>query len=43
MDHGKARRELGWRPAPIRDAIRKAVEFYRGRANDVARQEFSGE
>jgi dihydroflavonol-4-reductase len=43
MDHGKARRELGWQPAPIHDAIRKAVEFYRERANDAARQEFSGE
>jgi dihydroflavonol-4-reductase len=32
MDHGKARRELGWQPEPIHDAIRKAVEFYRERA-----------
>jgi dihydroflavonol-4-reductase len=43
MDHGKPRRELGWQPEPVHDAIRKAVEFYRERANDVTRQEFSGE
>lgn len=28
MDHGKAERELGWRPAPIQASIEKAVEFY---------------
>lgn len=33
MDHGKAERELGWRPEPIHDSIRKAVEFYRRRAS----------
>ncbi|MDV3124507.1 NAD-dependent epimerase/dehydratase family protein [Mycobacterium sp. 21AC1] len=32
MDHGKAERELGWHPEPVHDSIRKAVEFYRGRA-----------
>lgn len=32
MDHGKAERELGWDPEPIHHSIRKAVEFYRGRA-----------
>jgi dihydroflavonol-4-reductase len=31
MDHGKAERELDWHPEPIHDAIRRAVEFYRGR------------
>jgi dihydroflavonol-4-reductase len=30
MDHGKAERELGWQPEPIRDSIRRAVAFYRG-------------
>jgi dihydroflavonol-4-reductase len=28
MDHGKAERELGWRPAPVHDAIRRAAVFY---------------
>ncbi|MBB2773048.1 UNVERIFIED_ORG: dihydroflavonol-4-reductase [Mycolicibacterium obuense] len=34
MDHGKAERELGWRPEPIVDSIRKAVDFYRARRAD---------
>jgi dihydroflavonol-4-reductase len=34
LDHGKAMRELGWRPAPIEDSIRDAVAFYR--AHDMA-------
>jgi dihydroflavonol-4-reductase len=29
MDHGKAERELGWQPKPIRDSIRRAAQFYR--------------
>jgi hypothetical protein len=29
LDHGKAERELGWRPAPVHDSIRRAAEFYR--------------
>ena len=27
-DHGKATRELGWRPRPTAEAIRRAAEFY---------------
>jgi dihydroflavonol-4-reductase len=33
MDHGKASRELGWQPQPIHDSVRKAVAFYRERAD----------
>jgi dihydroflavonol-4-reductase len=29
LDHGKAERELGWRPAPVHQSIRRAAEFYR--------------
>ncbi|ANI42473.1 NAD-dependent epimerase/dehydratase family protein [Mycolicibacterium vaccae] len=29
LDHSKAERELGWKPAPFEDSIRAAVEFYR--------------
>ncbi len=29
MDHGKAERELGWRPAPVHESIRRAARFYR--------------
>jgi dihydroflavonol-4-reductase len=32
MDHSKAGRELGWQPQPIHDSVRKAVAFYRERA-----------
>jgi dihydroflavonol-4-reductase len=28
MDHGKARRELGWEPRPIADTIRDALAWY---------------
>jgi len=28
MDHGKARRELGWNPRPVAETIRDAVEWY---------------
>jgi nucleoside-diphosphate-sugar epimerase len=34
LDHSKAERELGWKPAPIEDSIRDAVAFYR--AHDMA-------
>jgi dihydroflavonol-4-reductase len=27
-DHGKATRELGWRPGPAADSIRRAAQFY---------------
>jgi dihydroflavonol-4-reductase len=29
MDHGKAERELGWRPEPIHASIRRAADWYR--------------
>jgi dihydroflavonol-4-reductase len=29
LDHSKAERELGWKPAPVEDSIRKAAQFYR--------------
>lgn len=29
LDHSKAERELGWKPAPFEDSIRDAVAFYR--------------
>lgn len=29
MDHGKAERELGWRPNPIHDSIVRAAHWYR--------------
>ena len=29
MDHGKAKRELGWQPEPIHDSIRRAADWYR--------------
>ena len=28
LDHGKAERELGWRPEPVEDSIRKAAVFF---------------
>jgi dihydroflavonol-4-reductase len=28
LDHGKATRELGWKPAPTEDSIRSAVRWY---------------
>lgn len=36
LDHSKAERELGWRPNPIEDSIRGAVQFYLARAGAVA-------
>jgi dihydroflavonol-4-reductase len=35
MDHNKASRELGWQPQPIHDSVRKAVEFYCERAQEI--------
>jgi dihydroflavonol-4-reductase len=37
MDHSKASRELGWEPQPIHDSVRKAVAFYRERAQERPR------
>ena len=31
LDHGKAERELGWRPQPVEDSIRKAALFFASR------------
>jgi dihydroflavonol-4-reductase len=28
MDHGKAVRELGWKPEPTPDSIRKAARWF---------------
>jgi dihydroflavonol-4-reductase len=33
MDHGKAERELGWRPEPVHDSIEKATHWYRDHRN----------
>lgn len=29
VDHSKAVRELGWKPQPVRDSIRKAAQFFK--------------
>jgi dihydroflavonol-4-reductase len=29
LDHGKAERELGWRPTPVHDSIRRAAQSFR--------------
>jgi dihydroflavonol-4-reductase len=29
LDHGKAERELGWRPAPVLESVRRAAQFFR--------------
>jgi dihydroflavonol-4-reductase len=34
LDHGKAERELGWRPEPIYHSIRRAAQFYRDIRSD---------
>lgn len=31
LDHGKAERELGWRPEPVEDSIRRAAAFFASR------------
>jgi dihydroflavonol-4-reductase len=28
LDHSKAERELGWKPAPVEDSIRRAAQFF---------------
>jgi nucleoside-diphosphate-sugar epimerase len=28
LDHGKAERELGWKPEPVEESIRKAAQFF---------------
>ncbi len=30
-DHGKAERELGWKPEPVEESVRKAARFYAAR------------
>ncbi|MBY0286072.1 MAG: NAD-dependent epimerase/dehydratase family protein [Mycobacteriaceae bacterium] len=37
-DHGKATRELGWKPRPAAESIRKAARFHVDHAKDVARR-----
>jgi dihydroflavonol-4-reductase len=37
MDHGKAERELGWRPEPVHNAIRRAALWYRDRRRRAPR------
>jgi len=32
LDHGKAERELGWKPEPIEESIRKAARFFAARS-----------
>ncbi|MDT0440794.1 hypothetical protein, partial [Streptomyces doudnae] len=32
-DHGKATRELGWKPAPTAESISRAAQFYVDRRN----------
>ncbi|HTI76712.1 MAG TPA: NAD-dependent epimerase/dehydratase family protein [Mycobacterium sp.] len=29
LDHGKAERELGWRPTPVHESVRRAARFFR--------------
>lgn len=36
MDSAKARRELGWQPGPVADAIRAAIGFYRSQPRFAA-------
>ena len=31
LDHGKAERELGWQPQPVRESVRRAAEFFANR------------
>jgi nucleoside-diphosphate-sugar epimerase len=28
VDHSNAERELGWKPEPVQESIRKAVKFF---------------
>jgi dihydroflavonol-4-reductase len=32
VDHSKAERELGWKPQPVADSIRKAAVFFKEQA-----------
>ena len=32
LDHSKAERELGWKPEPVEDSIRKAAIFFASRS-----------
>ncbi|ORA12032.1 NAD-dependent epimerase/dehydratase family protein [Mycobacterium asiaticum] len=32
LDHGKAERELGWKPEPVEESIRKAARFFTGQS-----------
>jgi nucleoside-diphosphate-sugar epimerase len=34
LDHGKAERELGWKPQPVEESIRKAARFFAARSAD---------
>jgi nucleoside-diphosphate-sugar epimerase len=34
LDHGKAERELGWKPEPVEESIRKAARFFAARSAD---------
>jgi dihydroflavonol-4-reductase len=36
LDHSKAERELGWRPEPVEESIRKAALFFVGQAKESA-------
>ena len=36
LDHGKAERELGWQPEPVRESVRRAAEFFVARRRDRA-------
>lgn len=36
LDHSKAERELGWRPEPVEESIRKAALFFVGQAKENA-------
>jgi len=41
LDHSKAERELGWKPAPFEDSIRNAVAFYRSHGMPEPQRESS--
>jgi len=34
LDHSKAERELGWKPEPVEESIRKAARFFATRSAD---------
>jgi len=42
-DHGKATRELGWKPRPAAESIRKAAQFHVDNAKGVGRRDWTGE